>query len=59
MTPSYIQWTIPSVLYQTRRENPLVHKGLKFTPIICMLSDCGAEGGWNMEGQLDEGGTYG
>ena len=28
MTPQYIQWTIPSVLYKTRRENPLVHKGL-------------------------------
>ena len=25
----YVQWTIPSVLYKTRRKNPLVYKGLK------------------------------
>ena len=25
----YIQWTIPSVLHQTKKKNPLVHKGLK------------------------------
>ena len=25
--PQYIQWTIPSVLHQTRRKNPLVRKG--------------------------------
>ena len=28
MTPRYIQWTIPSLLYQTSRKNSLVHKGL-------------------------------
>ena len=34
LTPQYIQWTIPSLLYQTRRKNLLVHKGLrKFTGI--------------------------
>ena len=28
-TPRYVvQWTIPSLLYQTRRKNPLVYKGL-------------------------------
>ena len=27
-TPRYVQWTIPRLLYQTRRKNPLVHKGL-------------------------------
>ena len=27
-TPKYVQWTIPSLLYQTRRKNPLVYKGL-------------------------------
>ena len=29
MTSQYIQWTIPSILYQIRRENPSVIKGLK------------------------------
>ena len=29
-TPRYVQWTIPSLLYQTRRKNPVVYKGLKF-----------------------------
>ena len=30
LTPldTYIQWTIPNLLYQTRRKNPLVYKGL-------------------------------
>ena len=28
-TPSYAQWTIPSLMYKTRRKNPLVYKGLK------------------------------
>ena len=28
MTPRYIQCTIPSLLYQTRRKNPLGHNGL-------------------------------
>ena len=28
-TPRYVQWTIPSLLYQTRRKNPLVYKGSK------------------------------
>ena len=28
MTPQYIQWTIPSLLHQTNRKNPLGHKGL-------------------------------
>ena len=27
MIPQYRQWTIPSLLYQTRRKDPLVHKG--------------------------------
>ena len=27
-TPRYVQWTIPSLSYQTRRKNPLVYKGL-------------------------------
>ena len=34
MTPQYVQWTIPSLLYQTRRKNPLVHKGLIF--LFCL-----------------------
>ena len=29
--PRYVQWTIPSLLYQTRRKNPLVYKGLRCT----------------------------
>ena len=29
-TLSYVQWTIPSLLYQTRRKKPLVYKGLMF-----------------------------
>ena len=29
MTPQYIQWTIPSLLHQTRRKNSLGHKGFK------------------------------
>ena len=28
--PRYIQWTILSLLYRTRRKNPLVHKGLRW-----------------------------
>ena len=28
VTPQYILWTIPSVLYKTRRKNLLVNKGL-------------------------------
>ena len=28
-TSRYVQWTIPHTLYQTRRKNPLVYKGLK------------------------------
>ena len=28
MTPGYVQWTVPSLIYQTRRKNPLVHIGL-------------------------------
>ena len=27
-TPKYVQWTIPSLMYQARRKNPLVYKGL-------------------------------
>ena len=27
-TPRYDQWTIPSLMYQTRRKNSLVYKGL-------------------------------
>ena len=29
MAPQYVQWTIPSLLYQNRRTNPFVHKGLR------------------------------
>ena len=29
MTPQYIQWTIQSLLYLSRRKNSLVHKRLK------------------------------
>ena len=34
--PWYVQWTIPSLLYQTRRKNSLVYKGLTyiFFPVI-------------------------
>ena len=29
LTPQdYIQWTIPSLLYQTSRKNPFIYKGL-------------------------------
>ena len=28
--PRYVQWTIPSLVYQTKRKNPLVYKGLSF-----------------------------
>ena len=28
VTPQYIQWTISSLLFQARRRNLLVHKGL-------------------------------
>ena len=28
LTPLDIQWAIPSLLYQTRRKNPLAYKGL-------------------------------
>ena len=28
-TSSYVQWTIQSLLYHTRRKSPLVYKGLK------------------------------
>ena len=31
--PRYVQWTIPTLLYQTRRNNPLVYKGLKLERI--------------------------
>ena len=31
-TPRYIQWTIPSLLYQARRNNPLVYKGISIGP---------------------------
>ena len=27
VTPWFTQWTIPGLLHQTRRKNPLVHKG--------------------------------
>ena len=30
----YIQWTIPFFLYQTRRKNALVHKGLSYYTIL-------------------------
>ena len=33
-TARYVQWTIPSLLYQTRRENPLVYKGL--SSLLCV-----------------------
>ena len=31
--PRYVQWTIPSILYQTRQKNPLVYKGLIITRV--------------------------
>ena len=34
LTPlDYVQWTIPSLLYQTRRKNPSIYKGLR----ACLL----------------------
>ena len=33
VTPPYIQWTIPSLLYQARKKNPLVHKRSKVAPV--------------------------
>ena len=27
-TPRYVQWSIPSLLYQTKRKSPLVYEGL-------------------------------
>ena len=40
MTPQYIQWTIPSLLYQTRSKNPLVHNGLiYFQHVISETTD--------------------
>ena len=37
LTPldNYLLWTIQSLLYQTRRKNPLVYKGLKDVITIC------------------------
>ena len=32
-TPTYVKWTILSLLYQTRMKNPLVYKGLT----LCIL----------------------
>ena len=32
--PLYIQWTIPSLLYQTRSKNPLVYNDLKANSIF-------------------------
>ena len=36
MTPQYIQWTIPSLLYKTRRNNSLVQKRL-IQPEVYMM----------------------
>ena len=38
-TPRYVQWTSPSLLFQTRRKNPLVYKGLtqKTKPILTTM----------------------
>ena len=27
-TPRFVKWTIPSLMYQTKRKNPLVYKGV-------------------------------
>ena len=40
MAPQYIQWTIPSELYQTRRKNPLGHKRLKLEVTSSYQSSC-------------------
>ena len=39
-TLRYVQWTIPSLLYQTRRKNPLVYKGLTVPIVICIKISC-------------------
>ena len=36
-TPRYLQWTIPNLLYQTRRKNPLVYKGLNRHRLLCFV----------------------
>ena len=39
--PRYVQWTIPSILYQARRKNPLEYKGLimkELPSIFCNLT---------------------
>ena len=37
--PRYVQWTIPSLLFQSRRKNPLVFKGLKVSALnVCSSS---------------------
>ena len=38
--PRIIQWTIISVLNQTIRKNPLVHKGLISGIIIVLVDNC-------------------
>ena len=41
MKPQYIKWTNPSLLYQTRRKNTLVCKGLIFfCYVICQGLAC-------------------
>ena len=36
--PRYVQWTIPSLLYQTRKKNPLVYKGLNIIITLTVLN---------------------
>ena len=39
--PRYVQWTIPSLLYQTRRKNSLVYKQFRlFHQLLPLLSIC-------------------
>ena len=33
-TPRYVHGTVPSLLYQTRRKNPLIYKGLILVVIL-------------------------
>ena len=38
--PRYVQWTIPSLLFQTNRKNPLVYKGLTYLRSSIDLLHC-------------------
>ena len=39
VTPQFIQWTIPCLLYKTRGESPLDHKGLNTHYILAKSSN--------------------